>query len=119
MLHWTLLPRLGCKLSMRKVATQLDVSLSPTAVYKHFANKDELLAASLDKFISRSDVFPPDDLSWDEYVAYIARGMYQALIGEINWVSVLGSVRMGAHSAAVTECCVRKLISKRFQSIPK
>lgn len=100
------------KLSMRKVATQLGVS--PMAVYKHFANKDELLAAALDEFIARSDVFPPDDLAWDDYVAYIARGMYKALIGEISWVSVLGSVRIGAQSAAVTESFVNKLISAGF-----
>ena len=67
-------------LSMRKVARHLGVS--PMAAYKHFANKDELMAAALDVFISQADVYPPQHLPWDQWMLYLARGMHRALAGE-------------------------------------
>jgi len=100
------------KLSMRKVANHMGVS--PMAVYKHFANKDELMAAALDAFIARSDVYPADELPWDEWVQHLARGMYRALAGEVNWISALGGIRYGEQALRVTDSFKTKLISAGF-----
>jgi len=95
------------KLSMRNVATRLNVS--PMAMYKHFPTKDDLLAASLEEFIARADVVPQDDLPWEEWVERAAIGMYEALCGELSWVPLLGSLRVGTQAIAVTDAFVSKL----------
>lgn len=100
------------KLSMRKVASQLGVS--PMAMYKHFPNKEELLVAALDAFIAQADVLPDSALPWDEWVEQVARGMYEALCREMSWVPLLGSMRLGAQAAAVTDAYVRKLTEAGF-----
>lgn len=100
------------KLSMRKVASLLGVS--PMAMYKHFPNKEELLAATLDEVIARADVFPDDALPWDEWVTHVGRGMYAALCEEASWVPLLGSLRLGSQAAFVTDAFVKKLTSAGF-----
>jgi len=100
------------KLSMRKVATKLDVSAM--AMYKHFPNKEELLVASLDEFISRADVFPDESLPWDEWIQQVGRGMYQALCQEMSWVPMLGSMRLGSQAVVVTDAFVSKLTAAGF-----
>jgi TetR/AcrR family tetracycline transcriptional repressor len=100
------------KLSMRAVATQLNVS--PMAVYKHFPAKEYLLSAALEEFIARADVVPDTSLRWDIWVEQVARGMYGALCRELSWVPLLGSLRMGAQAAAVTDTFVKKLCTAGF-----
>lgn len=100
------------KLSMRKVATHLGVS--PMAMYKHFANKDELLVATLDAFIARADVIPGDDLEWDPWLEYVARRMYNALAGASTWAPYLGSLGLGPRAAAVSDAVVKKLVTAGF-----
>ena len=100
------------KLSMRKVADKLGVSAMAT--YKHFANKEELLMAVLDEFITRSDVLPADDLPWDQWVNELAERMYNALSGETSWVPLLGSINIGPNALQVTAAFVIKLTSSGF-----
>ncbi|WP_027873654.1 TetR/AcrR family transcriptional regulator [Spongiibacter marinus] len=95
------------KLSMRRVASQLGVSAM--AMYKHFANKDELLGAAFEEFIARAEVLPDDQLPWDEWLTVSARGMYQALCSEMSWVPWLGKLRLGGNALRVTERFAAKL----------
>lgn len=100
------------KLSMRKVASRLNVS--PMAMYKHFPGKEQLLAATLDEFIARANVIAEDDMAWDEWVQEVGGRMYDALCNELSWVPLLGSLRLGAQGAAVTDAFVRKLCAANF-----
>lgn len=102
------------KLSMRKVASRLGVSAM--AMYKHFDSKDALLSAALDEFIDRAKVLPVDPLSWEEWVEYMAQGMYAALSQEVSWVPVLGSVQLGATASSVTEAFVIRLMEEGFSA---
>ncbi len=95
------------KLSMRRVASQLGVSAM--AMYKHFANKDELLGAAFEEFIARAEVLPDDQLPWDEWLIVSARGMYRALCSEMSWVPWLGKLRLGGNALRVTERFAAKL----------
>ncbi|MGI9275446.1 MAG: TetR/AcrR family transcriptional regulator [Endozoicomonas sp.] len=100
------------KLSMRRVASELGVSAM--AMYKHFANKDELLSAALDEFAWSSNVFPPDDLPWQEWVAHFGRGMFDALCGEVSWVPLLGSIKIGPKAMTITASFIKKLTDSGF-----
>lgn len=95
------------KLTMRKVATHLDVS--PMAIYKHFPNKQALLRATLDEFIARADVMPPDELCWDDWVQHMAQGMYRALCGETSWLPLLGAIDVGPNALRVTSGFINKM----------
>ena len=100
------------KLSMRKVASQLGVSAM--AMYKHFKNKDELLSAALDEFAWSANVFPSEDLPWQEWIASFAHGMFDALCGEISWVPLLGSIKIGPKAMTITDSFIRKLTDSGF-----
>ncbi len=102
------------KLTMRRVAQALGVS--PMALYKHFANKDELLAAALEAFIARADVLPAEDLPWQQWLSHVARGMYGALCAETSWVPLLGTLRIGGQGTAVIDAFVRKLCAAGFST---
>ena len=104
------------KLSMRRVASQLGVSAM--AMYKHFANKDELLGAAFEEFIARAEVLPDDQLPWDEWLTVSARGMYQALCSEMSWVPWLGKLRLGGNALRVTERFAAKLAESGLFSNP-
>lgn len=95
------------KLSMRRVANELGVS--PMAMYKHFANKDELLAEAFEEFIARAEVLPDEQLPWDEWLAASAKGMYRALCSEMSWVPLLGRLRLGGNALRVTDRFAAKL----------
>ena len=61
----TLADRMGIgPLSMRRLAQELDVV--PMALYKHVANKDELLDGMIDAIITEID--PPAGLGWKDVV---------------------------------------------------
>ncbi|WP_372810394.1 TetR family transcriptional regulator [Litorivivens sp.] len=102
------------KLTMRRVALALGVS--PMALYKHFANKDELLAAALEEMIVRADVLPTQDLPWQDWVRHVANGMYTALCAETSWVPLLGSLRLGGQANAVIDAFVNKLCAAGFNT---
>lgn len=100
------------KLSMRRVAAAMGVSAM--AMYKHFPNKEELLAATLDAVIAGADVFPDDSLAWPEWVEQVARGMFEALCRETSWVPLLGSMRLGSQAAVVTGAFIERLSREGF-----
>ncbi len=100
------------RLSMRRVASQLGVSAM--AMYKHFTNKDELLAAAFEEFIARADVLPDTQLDWDQWLEKLAINMYNALSADMSWVPILGSLRLGGNAIAVTDSFVNKLGTAGF-----
>lgn len=99
-------------LSIRKVALRLGVT--PMALYKHFNSKEELLSFALEAFIARAKVIPEEDLPWEDWVYHVGRRMYLALCTDYSWVRILGSVRVGAEAAEVTDAFVSKLSSVGF-----
>lgn len=98
------------KLTMRRLAEYLDVSAM--AIYKHFGSKDELLKAVLDEFIARADVVPPAQLTWPDWVAQLARGMFRALQGETVWLPLLGSFDIGENALRVTTSFIDRLMQE-------
>ncbi len=102
------------KLSIRKVAVRLGVT--PMALYKYFNSKEELLSFALEAFISQANVIPEEDLPWEDWVYEVGRRMYLALCTDYSWVRILGSVRVGAEAADVTDAFVSKLSSVGFTS---
>ena len=102
------------KLTMRKVANDLDVS--PMAIYKHFENKDELLKAVLDDFISNANVLPEQDLPWDEWFTHVAKAMYNALQGDTNWLPLLGSFQIGENALHITFSFMNKMVEAGFDN---
>jgi len=101
-------------LSIRKVALRLGVT--PMALYKHFNSKEELLSFALEAFIARARVIPKKNLPWEEWVYEVGRRMYVALCTDYSWVRILGSVRVGAEAAEVTDAFVSKLTSAGFST---
>lgn len=100
------------KLSMRKVADKLNVS--HMAVYKHFSNKEALLAATLDEFVTRASIIPDDALPWDEWTTAIAHAMYDTLCSEMSWIPILGTFNVGPHAVQVTTAFLAKLTAAGF-----
>jgi AcrR family transcriptional regulator len=91
-----LLDRVGLPdLSMRRLAAELEVQ--PSALYWHFASKQELLAAVADRILSR---IPEPDPGTD--VAPIAVGIRDALLAYRDGAEVVMStyaLRLGARRA--------------------
>lgn len=102
------------KLTMRQVAQHLNVS--PMAIYKHFANKDELLKAVLDEFIARADVLPEQALNWQDWLEYVALKMYGALRTNINWLPLLGSFEVGENALKITFAVIQRLQDAGFSN---
>ena len=102
------------RLSMRKVAAQLGVSAM--AMYKHFNNKDALLAAAFDTFIERAEVLPDESLAWDGWLEQLARNMYRALSGEMRWVPLLGTMPLGSNALKVTDRVIGKMQDAGFSA---
>lgn len=102
------------QLSMRKVAVHLGVS--SMAAYKHFSSKEALLTAALDTFIARAEVLPATDLPWAQWLEQVALRMYRALSQERSWVSLLGSLPLGDHAAAVTDAVMQRLMAEGFSA---
>lgn len=100
--------------SMRKVAAQLGVSAM--AMYKHFNNKEALLAAAFDTFIERADVLPAETLAWDGWLEQLARNMYGALSGDRRWLPLLGSLPLGSNALKVTDQVITKLQAAGFSA---
>jgi AcrR family transcriptional regulator len=93
-------------LGMRGLAAS--VGAAPMALYNHFANKDELVDALLDRVLSRFDP-PPRTEDWVEDLRSFAR-VHRRLLADHPWAMAplftrpspgLGAVRIGEHALAV------------------
>jgi AcrR family transcriptional regulator len=87
------------EVSLRKIADELGVS--PMAIYRHFTDKDQLLAAMLDLFIIEADVLPKQTLSWQAWLEHVGMAMYQALCAAPSWISLFGSLQLKPGAMAV------------------
>jgi AcrR family transcriptional regulator len=95
-------------LSMRAVAA--DLGAAPMALYNHFATKDELVDALLDRVLSRFAPAPPSG-DWLEDLRSFARAHRRLLVAH-PWAVAplftrpspgLGAVRIGEHALTVLE----------------
>lgn len=104
------------QLTMRRVADYLAVS--HMAVYKHFASKEELLTATLDAFIERTDVLPDEKehLTWEAWVSCVAQRMHDALCHQSSWLPLLGSINVGAAAMKVTQNFLARLQAAGFSA---
>jgi AcrR family transcriptional regulator len=100
-------PGIGA-LSMRAVAARLGAV--PMALYNHFATKDELVDALLDRVLGRFEPPPPSD-DWVADLAAFARA-HRRLLEAHPWaVAALvtrpnpgpGATRIGEHAFAILE----------------
>jgi AcrR family transcriptional regulator len=93
-------------LSMRAVAARLDAA--PMALYNHFATRDALVDALLDRVLHRFRPEPPGD-DWAEDLRDFARA-HRRLLAEHPWAVAplfsqpnpgLGAVRIGEHALGI------------------
>lgn len=103
-------------LSFRRLAEKLAVT--PMALYRHFDNKQQLLAAMLDRFIQQADVLPTSkqqqNLSWDRWLHHVASHMYRALIEQPSWLPLLGQLPLQHSGLSVLDACLHKLTDAGF-----
>lgn len=101
-------------LSFRRLASVLGVS--PMALYRYFDDKQALLAAMLDVFIAKANVLPEKNAmeSWQAWISYVARRMYQALVQQPTWLPLLGQLPLQASGLAVFDACLAELMRAGF-----
>lgn len=85
-------------LSMRRIASEL--GLQPSALYHHFSNKQELLAAVADELLERGarDVL---DGEWDQRVVVLSRELRDAMLAYRDGAELIATVHafgLGAHA---------------------
>ncbi|HEY9033073.1 MAG TPA: TetR family transcriptional regulator [Pseudomonadales bacterium] len=99
-------------ITLRKLATRLDVT--PMALYRHFANKDELLGEMLDAFIVRARVIPEQPMDWQDWLLAVGNNMFEALKQEPSWIPVFPHIRLKPAALHVLQQCSDQLISAGF-----
>lgn len=77
-------------LSMRRIASEL--GLQPSALYHHFANKQELLAAVADEVLARGARTADADASWDEQVIALSRELRDAMLAYRDGAELVATV---------------------------
>ncbi|MFC7495826.1 MULTISPECIES: TetR/AcrR family transcriptional regulator C-terminal domain-containing protein [unclassified Nocardioides] len=84
-------------LTMRRLGTELGVQ--PSALYHHFANKQELLAAVADEILARGrrDVRPP---AWDARVEAVCTELRDGLLAYRDGAELVATVRSFGIGAA-------------------
>lgn len=104
--------------SFRHLAQKLNVT--PMALYRHFDNKQELLAAMLDEFIQQADVLPNSkqhvQLPWDLWLHHVASRMYRALVEQPSWLPLLGQLQLQHSGLTVLNACLQKLTEVGFSN---
>jgi AcrR family transcriptional regulator len=91
---------------MRAVAARLEAV--PMALYNHFATREELVSALLDRVIGRFEPAPPSD-DWIEDLRVFARSHRQLLVAHPWAVTEIfkhpnpgpGAVRVGEHAFGI------------------
>lgn len=85
-------------LSMRRIASEL--GFQPSALYHHFANKQELLAAVADEVLERGARPRRDDLAWDEVIVAASHELRDAMLAYRDGAELVATVHafgLGAH----------------------
>lgn len=77
-------------LSMRRIASEL--GLQPSALYHHFGNKQELLAAVADELLARGTRPADVDAPWDEQVAALSRELRDAMLAYRDGAELVATV---------------------------
>jgi TetR/AcrR family tetracycline transcriptional repressor len=78
-------------LSMRRLAAEL--GLQPSALYHHFASKQELLAAVADELLERGRRPAGDDLTWDVAVVAAGRQLRDAMLAYRDGAELIATVQ--------------------------
>ncbi len=77
-------------LSMRRLASEL--GLQPSALYHHFASKQELLAAVADELLDRGTGADGPTASWDDQVLAISRELRDAMLAYRDGAELVATV---------------------------
>ena len=89
-------------LSMRRVATELDTGAA--ALYRHVADKDELLDLLLDRVIGEFDVPAPEPERWMEQLKDVARQVRAGILRHRDIVRIsMGRFPMGPNGLMFAE----------------
>jgi AcrR family transcriptional regulator len=89
-------------LSMRRVAAELDTGAA--ALYRHVANKDELLDLLFDRVIGELEVPPPDPAAWTEQLKDVARDVRAGILRHRDIVRVsMGRFPIGPNGLRFAE----------------
>lgn len=106
-------------LSLRRLAKELDVH--PSALYWHFENKQELLdemARSLVyDVVTADDQRPPQDDTWDAWLAGLAHAQRQAVRSHRDGALLLVAARTDAdYQLAYLDVLVSRLVEAGFSA---
>jgi TetR/AcrR family tetracycline transcriptional repressor len=77
-------------LSMRRIAAEL--GLQPSALYHHFASKQELLAAVADELLERGSLREPADGPWDDQVVALGHELRDAMLAYRDGAELIATV---------------------------
>ena len=77
-------------LSMRRIAG--DLGVQPSALYHHFASKQELLATVADEILSRAAWPTTDAFDWDELLAANACALRDAMLAYRDGAELIATV---------------------------
>lgn len=99
-------------LRVRALADRLGVT--PMAIYRHFRNKDALLAAMLDDFVAHADLLPAQELPWDDWLRHVGSRITQVLSDEPGWIDLLGHIEMNPDSQALMLHGLQTLLKAGF-----
>ncbi|KQH81389.1 TetR family transcriptional regulator [Mycobacterium gordonae] len=102
-------------LSMRSLAQRLG---SGTAtLYRHFANRAELVAMVVDRMLGEVAIASEPVLSWDEACISFAHNMFEALGRHSNAARLLaGHIPMGPNAMAQREFVLNVLLNGGFSA---
>ncbi|MCW2768965.1 MAG: TetR family transcriptional regulator [Aeromicrobium sp.] len=86
-------------LSMRRIAGEL--GLQPSALYHHFANKQELLAVVADELLERGARPAAETVSWDQQVVALSHELREAMLAYRDGAELIATVHafgLGVHA---------------------
>jgi AcrR family transcriptional regulator len=73
-------------MTMRRVGTELGID--PTAIYRHYRNKEELVIELADRAFGRV-ALPGPELSWQDALRHVARSVRQIYAVHVDFATVL------------------------------